>query len=335
MGGGMWHPEPARLAAFRRAGDQRSGPCAGGARGPGFLKRFEPVNGDALKRVPAGYAPDHPHAELLKLKDVTFGRTLDEEEVFSADLPRSWRATLPRPCRSWLPGSTLPSGPSVTATRLRCRPEPPCRTRRAHVWRWLKGPAQRLILPTWLAITIWHDIFSWRQLDECELAHELCHVRQWNANGSCTSRATVQASRAAEAAGKDSYRDNAFEAEAYAASEALRAAAQGQQAQFRRVRACHTSDRAVTSVSAPFASWPGRRRDCQRAHAPAVEPSALGESPAVASWSTTSSSCRRRRPDVGDRQRLAGDARRHGPGRLLRIRRPPTRSTSSARRVST
>ena len=38
--------------------------------------------------MPNGYPPDHPHADLLKLKDVTFGRDMPTEEVFSADLPR-------------------------------------------------------------------------------------------------------------------------------------------------------------------------------------------------------------------------------------------------------
>jgi hypothetical protein len=94
---------------------------------------------------------------------------------------------------------------------------------RAHVWPWLKGPAQRLIFPTWLAITLWHDIFSWRELDECELAHELCHVRQWNANGLRYIPRYLAASRAAKAAGKDSYRDNIFEAEAYRVEGVLRA----------------------------------------------------------------------------------------------------------------
>jgi hypothetical protein len=94
---------------------------------------------------------------------------------------------------------------------------------RTHVWPWLKGPGQRLLLPTWLAITIWNHVFSWRRLDECELAHELCHVRQWRANGIHYVPRYLAASRAARAAGKDSYRDNAFEAEAYRIENALRA----------------------------------------------------------------------------------------------------------------
>jgi len=45
------------------------------------------VSGDSLKRVPTGFSADHPGAELLKLKDVTFGRDLSDDDVLSPDLP--------------------------------------------------------------------------------------------------------------------------------------------------------------------------------------------------------------------------------------------------------
>lgn len=88
MGGGMWHPDPARLAAFRTAVDKKPKPTLAALEDKGFLARFEPVHGDSLKRPPTGYAADHPRVELLKLKDVTFGRQLNDDEIFSADLPR-------------------------------------------------------------------------------------------------------------------------------------------------------------------------------------------------------------------------------------------------------
>jgi uncharacterized protein (TIGR02453 family) len=87
VGGGMWHPEPARLAAFRSQVAEHPGRVLKALEDPGFAKRFGKVNGDTLKRVPTGFAADHPHAELLKLKDVVFGRTLEEEEIFSRTLP--------------------------------------------------------------------------------------------------------------------------------------------------------------------------------------------------------------------------------------------------------
>jgi uncharacterized protein (TIGR02453 family) len=88
MGGGMWHPEPARLAAFRRVVDEEPERVEAAFNEKAFLARFEPVHGDSLTRMPKGYPPDHPRGDLLKLKDVTFGREIAEEEVMSPALPR-------------------------------------------------------------------------------------------------------------------------------------------------------------------------------------------------------------------------------------------------------
>ena len=90
MGGGMWHPE-AGAAWPPSDGPSTSDPTAyaGGTRGsPAFAPASSRVNGDSLKRVPTGYAADHPHADLLRLKDVTFGREVDQREAMSPDLPR-------------------------------------------------------------------------------------------------------------------------------------------------------------------------------------------------------------------------------------------------------
>jgi uncharacterized protein (TIGR02453 family) len=88
MGGGMWHPEPSRLAAYRKVLDEDPTTALGALEDPVFRARFEPVHGDEYKRVPSGFAPDHPQAAYLKLKDVTFGRDMSNGEVFSADLPK-------------------------------------------------------------------------------------------------------------------------------------------------------------------------------------------------------------------------------------------------------
>jgi hypothetical protein len=97
----------------------------------------------------------------------------------------------------------------------------------AHVWPWLKRPAQRFIMPTWTAITIGSHIFSWYPLDDFLLAHELCHVRQWSKHGLRYIPRYFAASREAAAAGKDRYRGNAFEEEAYSIEQALRDARTG------------------------------------------------------------------------------------------------------------
>ncbi len=87
VGGGMWHPEPALLASFRsRVATDPSGIRALLA-DPAFATTYGSLGGDRLKRVPAGYAPDHPSADLLRHKDVVFSRRLSDEEAFSPRLP--------------------------------------------------------------------------------------------------------------------------------------------------------------------------------------------------------------------------------------------------------
>lgn len=93
---------------------------------------------------------------------------------------------------------------------------------------WLRTLGQRFVLQNWLAITISHWIFAWRDLDAAELAHEVTHVRQWQANGFIGYVvAYMRASERAAKAGKDRYRDNEFEVEARAAEERVRAQGTG------------------------------------------------------------------------------------------------------------
>jgi uncharacterized protein (TIGR02453 family) len=87
LGGGMWHPDRPRLEAWRAlvANDPRRVQAATTDRS--FVKEFGEVGGDRLKRVPPGYSADDPNAELLRLKDVTFGRRVSDEEALSPELP--------------------------------------------------------------------------------------------------------------------------------------------------------------------------------------------------------------------------------------------------------
>ena len=86
-GGGMWHPLPPQLAAWRRAVDTDAASVNAALHDLAFERVFGAVSGDRLTRVPKGFAADHPGADLLKMKDVTFGRPLSDAEVMSADLP--------------------------------------------------------------------------------------------------------------------------------------------------------------------------------------------------------------------------------------------------------
>lgn len=88
VGGGMWMPEKPRLDAFRTAILDEPDRVRAALEDPGFLAAFGPVHShDSLKRVPPGFPPDHPMAELFRFKDVVFGRPLSDDEVRSPDLP--------------------------------------------------------------------------------------------------------------------------------------------------------------------------------------------------------------------------------------------------------
>jgi uncharacterized protein (TIGR02453 family) len=87
VGGGMWHPSPARLAAWRRTVVEDRSRIHGVLGDPAFTATFERLDGERLKRAPAGYRADDADIELLALKDVTFGRRLADSAVLSPDLP--------------------------------------------------------------------------------------------------------------------------------------------------------------------------------------------------------------------------------------------------------
>ena len=88
MGGGMWHPEKERLDAFRATVVAHPDRVRAALEERGFVKVFGSAHADEeLKRVPAGYSADHPQADLLRWKDVIFGRRLSDREVLSPSLP--------------------------------------------------------------------------------------------------------------------------------------------------------------------------------------------------------------------------------------------------------
>lgn len=89
VGGGVWHPEPSWLKGFRdRIVDDYNGFRAI-VEAAAFRETFGSVSddGESLKRVPSGYPPDHPAADLLRKKNVTFGRRLSDTDAMSPDLP--------------------------------------------------------------------------------------------------------------------------------------------------------------------------------------------------------------------------------------------------------
>ena len=87
VGGGMWHPDPRPLAAWRALVDGQPKRVHAAIEDPAFVAHFGTVGGDRAKRMPAGYAAAHRDADLITLKDVTFGKRLSDDEAFSPSLP--------------------------------------------------------------------------------------------------------------------------------------------------------------------------------------------------------------------------------------------------------
>jgi uncharacterized protein (TIGR02453 family) len=88
IGGGMWQPSTERLTSFRRAVVDEPERVRAALEDPGFVTWFGKIDThEALKRVPPGYPADHPMADLLRHKDLTFGTRLADKDVQSAGLP--------------------------------------------------------------------------------------------------------------------------------------------------------------------------------------------------------------------------------------------------------
>lgn len=88
VGGGMWMAERPRLEAFRRAIVNDEARVRAAIEEPGFVAAFGSIESlHSLVRVPPGYPADHPLADLFRFKDVVFGRSLTDDEVYSPDLP--------------------------------------------------------------------------------------------------------------------------------------------------------------------------------------------------------------------------------------------------------
>lgn len=85
VGGGMWAPSPAELAAFRQEIDYSPRHLRAIIDAPAFVGTFGPPVGEQLKTAPRGYAKDHPDIALLRLSQCFFQHFFSDEAVMAAD----------------------------------------------------------------------------------------------------------------------------------------------------------------------------------------------------------------------------------------------------------
>jgi len=83
-GAGIWRPDGPTLKLIRTRIADEPQAWRKAVGGEGFRRHFS-LRGDALKRVPRGFEPDHPLAEVLKLKDLLGLTTFTQKEVTATD----------------------------------------------------------------------------------------------------------------------------------------------------------------------------------------------------------------------------------------------------------
>ncbi len=85
--GGVWMPPPADLKKIRQEIDFTPQPLRAVLANAEFQRWFGPtlMQDGALKRIPTGYPPDHPEADLLRLKSITAWHTVPDDRVQVAD----------------------------------------------------------------------------------------------------------------------------------------------------------------------------------------------------------------------------------------------------------
>ncbi len=86
-GGGIWMPEAADLKKIRQEIDFNPESLRAVLAAPAFRRWFGPtlLTNDSLKRIPAGYPPDHPDADLLRLKSFTAWHSAPDDSLRVAD----------------------------------------------------------------------------------------------------------------------------------------------------------------------------------------------------------------------------------------------------------
>jgi uncharacterized protein (TIGR02453 family) len=95
MGAGMWHPDPVALKQVRDAIVAKPKEWAA-ARRAGLDAEH---GGEALKRPPRGYDPNHPFVDDLKRRSLTASANFTEAQACAADFPSRFVAA----CRAKAP----------------------------------------------------------------------------------------------------------------------------------------------------------------------------------------------------------------------------------------
>lgn len=99
LAGGLYDPEKEQLARVRQEIDYNGDALRHVLQAPGFRKYYGGLEGDKLKKAPAGFPADHPDLEWLKHKSFLVSHPLPDAALRKLDLttyvPTAFRAMLP------------------------------------------------------------------------------------------------------------------------------------------------------------------------------------------------------------------------------------------------
>lgn len=87
VGMGIWHPDAVTLKRVRQAIADDPGGWKRATTGAAFQRSLR-LSGDALKRAPRGFDPDHPLIEHIKRKDFVAIGDLGDAQVLEPGFPR-------------------------------------------------------------------------------------------------------------------------------------------------------------------------------------------------------------------------------------------------------
>ena len=81
LAGGMYRPEADQLKKIRQEIDYNAAPLKAVLADKGFMKYFDGMNGEQLKRPPKGYDAEHPDIDLLRFKSFTVFYKMADKDV--------------------------------------------------------------------------------------------------------------------------------------------------------------------------------------------------------------------------------------------------------------
>ena len=88
IAGGVYMPGPEELAAIRAHISEHGAELKKIATNRKLVALMGGFQGEALRKVPRGYSPEHPQADYIRMKQWMFFKTFEPGNALSTDLPK-------------------------------------------------------------------------------------------------------------------------------------------------------------------------------------------------------------------------------------------------------